>query len=545
MKFLSTKAQTPQQLKQTFICAAAFFSLLLALFAGAGTYLFTKSAAINEAEHDALVFSQAFLEDEGRVLLYLLSHASDRLPAKTSLPKPAVKIKQAAKYYTIQAGSYSRKEGAFRVLHLLTEKLAGKDRQFLRVEKISDLHAVRVGKFSNKTDASILQQEVSRIAGAAIIIEAKIDPERIELVADGTRPPAPEVEETDLTSPMQGTFNPGLDLFRDFDLRMRNQLNSLEIAAIEIFSTEAEILYSTDFAKIGSKLSDHNLLQAALQGLPRSQSAKLTGLADPAGVQHPDLEVVATYLPLRDKDQSIIGAFKISQDLSRTQRNRLSLALKASFLTALILAAVFILLFQLPARFAIAYDHLQDELVKRSSFDNLTGLLNRSFLYRRMEEEFSRIKTKNRDQEHVQSIGCLMVDIDYFKSFNDRYGHELGDAIIRMVAKRIELSLRDYDLAGRYGGEEFVVILPNSTFEDARIVAERIWSSIRTAPFVQNGEQYKLSVSIGLATLTGKDKKIDDVINKADLLLRKAKESGRDQICWHDSPANSKHNQPE
>jgi two-component system cell cycle response regulator len=124
-----------------------------------------------------------------------------------------------------------------------------------------------------------------------------------------------------------------------------------------------------------------------------------------------------------------------------------------------------------------------------------------------------------------------MLDVDYFKRLNDTFGHAAGDDALRHVADRIARSLRTEDLAGRWGGEEFVVVLPHTSVDDALVVAERLRADIADAPvgLGTGSDLVPLSVSIGVAAHQGE---LPDVLlHRADLALYDAKNSGRDRVC--------------
>jgi diguanylate cyclase (GGDEF)-like protein len=128
-----------------------------------------------------------------------------------------------------------------------------------------------------------------------------------------------------------------------------------------------------------------------------------------------------------------------------------------------------------------------------------------------------------------------MVDIDRFKTSNDMYGHLLGDQVLREIARTMTAMLRDYDRVGRFGGEEFSVLLPQTKAPEAICIAERIRSNIAalsiTAPGAAVGERVHVTVSIGVAALdAGSDKTLPDLLAAADAALYRAKRCGRDQV---------------
>jgi diguanylate cyclase (GGDEF)-like protein/excisionase family DNA binding protein len=155
--------------------------------------------------------------------------------------------------------------------------------------------------------------------------------------------------------------------------------------------------------------------------------------------------------------------------------------------------------------------------------DALTGLYNHRYLHERLSEELHRA----REAEHPLSV--LFCDLDHFKSYNDTHGHSAGDAVLREVAHLIEQSLRNVDIAGRYGGEEFVVLLVETGREAALTVAERIRERIRSAGFSAEGSA--LTVSIGVAGYPEDAERRELLLEKADAAMYLAKRRGRDRVA--------------
>jgi diguanylate cyclase (GGDEF)-like protein len=155
--------------------------------------------------------------------------------------------------------------------------------------------------------------------------------------------------------------------------------------------------------------------------------------------------------------------------------------------------------------------------------DALTGLYNHRYLHERLSEELHRARDLQRP------LSVLFCDLDHFKGYNDSNGHSAGDAVLREVAQVIEQSVRNIDVAGRYGGEEFVVLLVETERETALVVAERIRERIRAAGFTANG--VPLTVSIGVAGYPDDADRREDLLNKADWAMYLAKRRGRDQVA--------------
>jgi two-component system cell cycle response regulator len=167
--------------------------------------------------------------------------------------------------------------------------------------------------------------------------------------------------------------------------------------------------------------------------------------------------------------------------------------------------------------------------------DSLTGVYNRRYIDRRLLEEIGRARRQ------AYRIACMYIDIDHFKAVNDSVGHQGGDEVLREVAARIKAELRLSDALGRFGGEEFVVLLIDADLDSATVCAQRIRASIANAPFaLSSGELLPISVSIGVATLDDfeRDHAIEGVaqqlVAQADTALYQAKENGRNQVVTFD-----------
>jgi len=193
----------------------------------------------------------------------------------------------------------------------------------------------------------------------------------------------------------------------------------------------------------------------------------------------------------------------------------------ASSIVALLLAFPFITLLQRSMRHA--------RLVEDSRLDAKTGLLNAVTWERQATTELTRaIRTK-------AALAIAMLDIDRFKVINDTYGHLVGDQVLKEIARMLTSKLRDYDVAGRFGGEEFSLLLPQTRSVDALRIAERIRSSIAAmsiiAPGAVGGERVQVTVSIGVAALdAGTDRTYSQLMSAADAALYRAKGGGRDQV---------------
>lgn len=173
---------------------------------------------------------------------------------------------------------------------------------------------------------------------------------------------------------------------------------------------------------------------------------------------------------------------------------------------------------------ALANAQLYEHVRRLSETDSLTGLLNSRSLSRIVEHLI------NQAQANSSSVSVLFIDLDDFKSINDRFGHPMGDKFLRFFAQILQISVRDEDIAIRYAGDEFVVILPNSDLPKAKVVAERLMEDIRNK---RMGDIPALSttVSVGLAVYPQHANSAEDLIKHADDALYVVKRNGKDQLA--------------
>ena len=173
----------------------------------------------------------------------------------------------------------------------------------------------------------------------------------------------------------------------------------------------------------------------------------------------------------------------------------------------------------------------RDVAHKLAEHDPLTGVLNRRAILARLRAEF--VKARQTDEP----LSLLFLDLDHFKHVNDSYGHRAGDQCLRGVIEPIAGELRQGDALGRYGGEEFLILLPGAGAADAEVVAERIRRRVQEMPMLISGVRIGLTVSLGVAELDEDVAVPDDLIERADGALYRSKSGGRNLVSTHEGPA--------
>jgi diguanylate cyclase (GGDEF)-like protein len=178
----------------------------------------------------------------------------------------------------------------------------------------------------------------------------------------------------------------------------------------------------------------------------------------------------------------------------------------------------------------LAYEIHKNERQARRLFetlattDELTSVLNRRGFFDQAEREFSR------HVRHRTELCLAVIDLDYFKRVNDQFGHQAGDETLRHFASTVNSIKRSYDILGRLGGEEFGLVLPDTSLKDAEKVVARMQLAVRKTTIVSGVSRFSYTVSVGLTAASRDDGSFDDLHRRADALLYRAKAEGRDRI---------------
>jgi len=181
---------------------------------------------------------------------------------------------------------------------------------------------------------------------------------------------------------------------------------------------------------------------------------------------------------------------------------------------------------------AIENARLYNEVERLASIDGMTGVYNYRYFYSHL------VRESQRSRRYKTDLSVIMIDIDHFKSFNDTYGHQAGDDVLREVGKILSDEARKIDIVARYGGEEFILVLPDTSVEGALELAERIRYSVESNDFAVtvkgNRMNLKVSISLGVSSMSMCPGGVDPLIKAADEALYHAKHSGRNQVCYND-----------
>jgi diguanylate cyclase (GGDEF)-like protein len=172
----------------------------------------------------------------------------------------------------------------------------------------------------------------------------------------------------------------------------------------------------------------------------------------------------------------------------------------------------------------ISLDIENERLRKVSVTDQLTGCFNREFLHRQLP-----LAMREADKQS-EPLSAAMVDVDHFKAVNDQHGHDTGDRVLQVVAERLRGAIRGDDVLVRYGGEEFLVLLPHTDADSAREIGERMRAKLQDNPIHAGAATVEMRISVGVTTYRGPDDTAENFIRRADTALYQAKGRGRNRV---------------
>ncbi|MDE2310500.1 MAG: GGDEF domain-containing protein [Betaproteobacteria bacterium] len=341
------------------------------------------------------------------------------------------------------------------------------------------------------------------------------------------------------TNPNIDLFNAALELAQEHD-----------IFKLKIYNLSGATIYSSARSEIGGTSTHPDMLAKALRGEVMHQIAFRDAFLSKTGVTH-DVYVVLTYMPLTQSEKPI-GAIEVYADATPVYKHIYANTIRIALIVFCVFAALYATLFFSVRRTDRAVTEWQkliakfDEKIHNMAFhDALTQLPNRHLLEDRLVQTMAASKRSGR-------YGALMfLDLDNFKSLNDRHGHVAGDLLLREVAHRLTGCVREVDTVARFGGDEFVVLLSELDVDKAEsttqagIVAEKI-RIILAEPYVLTIQHeceaetitvvHHCTSSIGVVVFINHESNAEDILKLADMAMYQAKENGRDLIRFFDSP---------
>jgi diguanylate cyclase (GGDEF)-like protein len=316
------------------------------------------------------------------------------------------------------------------------------------------------------------------------------------------------------------------------DRRIRAFLKPFDIVKIKVYSKDMKIIYCTEQALIGKLDSGNKRLKTALEGTVQTVMKDRQSITDLAVEKRYEVDLAEVYVPVRGSSGQVAGVFELYTDITLQKRGvKDHLVSSILYLIGAILSislVSYVVIVKESEALRAAYQLLETTAIT----DSLTGIFNRGHLLLRAEELYELMKRSRDKVTPGVGLGVVMIDIDHFKKVNDTYGHLAGDSVLSSLAARIEAVLRPYDTFGRYGGEEFMVFLPNTTLEETEQIARRVIDVVNSTPFACGAQSLVITVSVGGTWTDAGVESFDTVLCRADELLYEAKRSGRNQAVF-------------
>ncbi len=291
--------------------------------------------------------------------------------------------------------------------------------------------------------------------------------------------------------------------------RSNSEFRELERANLILKNTAAETMALYDITKEVCKYLDEDKIFSCF----KDELSKYIGVSDCKFLKaDAELGDYSDYIvmPFRIKAEGQPIGYLVASGINKEEKDKF-----------FILANQFIL----GIKRALLYKRVQEIAIT----DSLTGIFTRRYYLERFSGELERSK------KFAYQFSFLMIDIDNFKGYNDRFGHLVGDKILRELAMALKENIRQIDLIGRYGGEEFSIILTETSKQEAAFVAERIRETVETRSIRAYDEDLKVTISIGISSYPSDAKAAEQLIEKADEALYRAKLAGKNKICVYEA----------
>ncbi|MBL0226769.1 MAG: GGDEF domain-containing protein [Geobacteraceae bacterium] len=316
------------------------------------------------------------------------------------------------------------------------------------------------------------------------------------------------------------------------DVRIRDMYDPLNIVKLLIINRDRKIIYgnkkNTPLDKECERHIDELFSKKAIvYDLNRDRT-----IIDLVGEKREHVDLAEVFVPIRHSDGQIMGIFAISSDVTRlmdkSRRQMLSSVQAQTFMLLVISVISYIFIIRESSELKLAYQKLET----MATTDPLTGVSNRRQLLERVEQHFALLQRTAETRAPDIGLGFIMIDVDFFKQVNDTYGHLAGDSILQEIAQVINQELRQYDVFGRYGGEEFLAVLPDTQPEESRRIAGRLISAVREHSFMWGATAIHITLSAGVTWTDASGNRLDDILSKVDSLMYEAKQLGRDQVVF-------------
>ena len=314
------------------------------------------------------------------------------------------------------------------------------------------------------------------------------------------------------------------------DIKIRDMYDPLNIVKVLIFNSKGVIIYGKERNVPEEYDRKSHIDKVLLTGKIIYHLHKGDTIIDLVGEKREHVDLAEVYVPISNKDGQIVGVFEVYSDVTRLTHkyNRQMInAILAQTVMLIILSLIsYFIIIRESSELKLAYQKLET----MATTAPLTGISNRRQLLDRIEQHFAMMQRTGEGLVSNVGLGFIMLDVDFFKQVNDSFGHLAGDHVLQELATVINQVLRPYDVFGRYGGEEFLVVLPNTLPEETRWIAERLITTVREHTYEWNGSRIAITLSAGVAWTDASNESLDEVLSKVDKHMYAAKQQGRNQI---------------
>ncbi len=316
------------------------------------------------------------------------------------------------------------------------------------------------------------------------------------------------------------------------DVKIRDMYDPLNIVSVLIFSRDRTAIYGNEKKLPKECVDERHLEEVFTQGKIVYHLHKGQTIIDLVGEKREQTDLAQVYVPIRHKDGQIMGVFSVYSDVSRLtkkyNRQMISSVLAQTFMLLLLSIISYFFIIRESNELKLAYQKLET----MATTDPLTGISNRRQLLERVEQHFAMMQRSSETVTNSVGLGFIMIDVDFFKQVNDTYGHLAGDSVLQELATKINQILRQYDVFGRYGGEEFMIVLPNTLPAESHRITSRLVAVVREHTFFWGNDPIRITLSAGVTWTDAANETLDEVLNKVDTLLYEAKEQGRNQVVF-------------
>lgn len=310
---------------------------------------------------------------------------------------------------------------------------------------------------------------------------------------------------------------------KEIDYKLKAEMNQFQIDKVHFFRKDGKVIYSTIKEKIGS-MNTHSYFHEIVAKGRSYFTIKHDGDSSSED-EKIKTDIIEIYIPIL-KNNKFQSAFELYYDISKemNQFNELSsIIMKVNIFGSLLASFLLYIVAYITSRKNLEIKKYQEKLKTQAHTDALTNLYNRRYFF-----EMARF-LMNVSQRNKEKISICIIDIDNFKKINDTYGHIMGDYVIKTLASELTALTRNSDMVVRYGGEEFVILFPNTDIYGAQSISNKICKHIEALTVSLDKIKLNFSISIGISEY--KDAQcLDTFVHNADTALYTAKNSGKNRV---------------